>query len=295
MPLDALVPGEPADTSPARPKAHQAQPGARLATGIRMRMHAHDQKGPSFKFTSEVVLDVYAMTREKFRVPPVDGLDADAFRPIGRHEKPERFGRNILPPNGIPDPSPEVLDRLLHANYAYRIRVAVEEPKDLSYLARTLTTAASLCQAVDGVIRDVHTHLVLTHEEARRVLKSPNFSINDHVLVHMLQDPDAQGVWLHTHGMAKFGRPDLEMRAVPDHYQALASHGLLTIADYLSQGHTLRPGETMQLGSAFLTFVLAAANRIESFPNGIIRVTDFDPASQAPAVGVLRWLTEVMN
>lgn len=249
----------------------------------------------TYHYPCEVIFDVYGSVREKFRVPPVHGLDGDSFRAVGRHEAPERFGRNILPPNGIPDPSPEVLDRLLHANYSYRVRVYLEEPENLSFLAAALTTAASLAKEVDGVIRDAHTSLVLTYDEARRVLKSPSFAINDHVLVHTLQEPDGlAGLWLHTHGMAKFGRPDLEMRGVPDQYAPVASYGLLTVADYLSQGNVVKAGETMQLGRSFLTFTKTAPNSLEEFPTGLVRITDFDPVTQSAAVGVMRWLGEAM-
>lgn len=248
----------------------------------------------TYRFPSEVSYDVYGGVREKFKPPPIEGLDTEAIRPMGRHEAPERFGRNILPPNGIPDPAPDVLERLLHANYVYRVRVSIMEPGDLSYLARSLTTAASLAKAIDGVIRDIHTHLVLTYDEARRVLKSPSFDVADHVLVHAVQEPDGQGLWLHTHGLAKFGRSELEVRGVPEPYEPLATHALKTICDYMSQGRVVRPGETMQLGAAFLAFTRARLEGIEEFPNGVVRITDYDPATGAPGVGIMRWLTGVL-
>ncbi len=267
----------------------------RIPSGVRARMHS-SMTSPTYRFPSEVILDVYSTIREKFRIPPVQGLDADAFRPIGRHERPEWFGRNVLPPNGIPDPEPEVLDRLLHATYVYRIRVQVPETRDLSYLAHALTTASSLARAIDGVIRDVQTQLVITSQEARGILKSSDFDISKHVLVHALKDPGGgEALWLHTHGMGKFGRPDLEMRDVPEEHADVARHGLLTIADYLSQGAVVRPGETMQLGDAYLTFTLAPGEMgDEEFPNGLIRVTDFDPELSAPAVGVMRWISAAL-
>lgn len=265
-------------------------------SGVRSRMRP-SRTSPSYRFPSEVVYDVYSTVKEKFRIPPLDGLDPEPFRPVGRHERPERFGRNVLPPNGIPDPAPEVVDELLHATWCYRIRVVISESDDLSYLARSLTTAASLARAVNGVIRDVQTKLVFTPREARKILKSPEFLISDHVLTHTLVDPDGgTGLWIHTHGMGKFGRPDIEMRAVPDQYEPLAVHALLTVADYMSQGAVVKPGETLQLGRAFLTFTLASpVLGAEEFPNGVIRITDFDPETSAPAVGVLRWLTEVVG
>ena len=255
-------------------------------------------RGPSessYRFQCDVVYDVYGNVREKFQPPPVEGLDDEAIRPLGRHEVPERFGRNVLPPSGIPDPAPDVMQKLLHANYVYRVRVVLSEPKDLSYLAASLTTAASLCKAVDGVIRDTRTHLVLTYDEARRVLKTPSFDIADHVLVHTVREPGGTGLWLHTHGLGKFGRADLEIRRVPQPYAPLARHALLTIGDYLSQGKAVKPGETLQLGPAHLCFTRAADEGLEEFPYGVIRVSDFDPETLTPADGVVRWLTTVLS
>lgn len=286
-------PQRPGPGSPPEPAARPKRPAPAMREQARKRV-VKTTSNPTYRYASEPLFDIYSQAREHFRVPPLDGLDGDAFRPVGRHEAPERFGRNILPPNGIPDPSPEVLDVLLHANYCYRVRVSLVEPANLSYLARTLTTAASLAREVDGVIRDVQTGLVLTYDEARRILKSPSFAINDHVLVHTLEDPGGQGLWVHTHGMAKFGRTDLEMRAVPEQYQALASHAILTVSDYLSQGNVLKPAETLQLGNGFLTFTRVRDEANEEFPYGVLRITDFDPNTGMPAVGVLRWLTAVM-
>ncbi len=247
------------------------------------------------RFPSEVIYDVYANVREKFKAPPIEGFDLESFRPVGRHEVPERFGRSILPPNGVPDPEPDVLERLLHANYVYRIRVSNMEPPDLSYLAHSLTTAASLAKAVDGVIRDVHTRLVLTYRDAREVLKSSAFDIADHVLVHAVQDPKAKGLWLHTHGLTKFGRADIEVRGIPEPYQPLGTLALQTIARYLSQGKALCAGETMQLGAGFLTFSESPSNTHEDFPNGLLRVCDFNSRTKRSGTGMVNWFTTVVG
>lgn len=244
-----------------------------------------------YRFPAELVYDVYTTTRNRFKSPPIEGLDVAQLRPVGRHEAPERFGRNVLPQNGIPDPAPEVLEELLKSTYVYRVRLALDEPTTLEYLAYGLKTAESLAKACGGVIRDVQTGLVFKHEDARRVLKSPSFSISDHVLVHALREADDRGLWMHTHGMAKFGRPDVEARNVPLAFQPLASFGLLTLADYLSQGSVVRPGETMKLGEAILGFSKGKPSDTEPFPTGVLTIDDFDPATRSSLVGITRWLT----
>ncbi len=238
----------------------------------------------------EVVFDIYTTKKRAFQTPQVDGLDVAALRPVEKIEAPERFGRNVSPALGIPDPAPEALEVLLKATYVYRVRFTSREPGSLNYLAHAIKTAESLAKAVHGVVRDVHTGLIFTADGLRRVLKSNEYRISDHVLTHAVAEPDGRGLWVHTHGLVKFGRPDLEARSVPVAFEALTGLGLLAVGDYLSRGNVLSVHETVELGTGVICVSGTRMTAVESFPAGLLTLDDFDPMTRTPLVGLTRWI-----
>lgn len=66
----------------------------------------------------------------------------------------------------------------------------------------------------------------------------------EHVLVHG-ETGDPRGLWVHTHGLIKFGRPELEIYEVPEPVWPRVSLAVLDMAAYLIGGALLKPGETV--------------------------------------------------
>ncbi len=67
-----------------------------------------------------------------------------------------------------------------------------------------------------------------------------------------IQDVGIQPVlgtgWVHSHGMSRFGLPDLEARDVPDFLMEPAAGLLRDLCDYMIQsGQAIHPGEYVQL------------------------------------------------
>jgi hypothetical protein len=63
----------------------------------------------------------------------------------------------------------------------------------------------------------------------------------------MVTDGDATRGWVHTHGMANLGLPELEIRHVPSFLNEGAVMLLRDICDYmLESGNAVRPDETME-------------------------------------------------
>ncbi len=57
------------------------------------------------------------------------------------------------------------------------------------------------------------------------------------------------GHWLHTHGMAERGLPELEIRGVPSYLADFAGRALRQVCEYMQEpGVKVRLGETMQIG-----------------------------------------------
>lgn len=57
--------------------------------------------------------------------------------------------------------------------------------------------------------------------------------------------------WVHTHGLAKFGRPELELRNVPSYFVSISGELLNEIADYMLNDAPEKPvlaGQKMAIG-----------------------------------------------
>lgn len=67
------------------------------------------------------------------------------------------------------------------------------------------------------------------------------------IQVHNVTDGPAKG-WVHTHGLAKFGKPELEIRNVPSIFGTAACSMLNGIADYMVNHATkpILPGQHME-------------------------------------------------
>lgn len=68
------------------------------------------------------------------------------------------------------------------------------------------------------------------------------------IQVHSVMDGPAKG-WTHTHGLQKFGKPELEIRNVPTLFIASATRLLNEIADYMLNhaSHPVLAGQKMQV------------------------------------------------
>lgn len=61
--------------------------------------------------------------------------------------------------------------------------------------------------------------------------------IEDSIQIHIVSTGVAEMGWIHTHGMTKFGCPELEMRAVPLYLMEPAAGLLNHVADYMIEQH----------------------------------------------------------
>ncbi len=73
------------------------------------------------------------------------------------------------------------------------------------------------------------------------------------IQIHHLTDGPCKG-WVHTHGLAKLGRPELEIRHVPPLFVSSATRILNSVAEYMLEhgDRPVLPGHTMELDRATL-------------------------------------------
>ncbi len=66
------------------------------------------------------------------------------------------------------------------------------------------------------------------------------FDAREHVHIHIEGDTG----WFHTHGLLKFGRPELEIYDVPENLAGVAYATLFDIAQYVISSAVIEPGQT---------------------------------------------------
>jgi len=87
----------------------------------------------------------------------------------------------------------------------------------------------------------------------------PSLRVQDVVKLHLVYDHQP-GAWLHTHGLVKYGYPELEIRDIPIFLAEDGAHILNGVSQYMLDGKgSIKPGEIMQLGNRVLCFEEAQA------------------------------------
>lgn len=92
----------------------------------------------------------------------------------------------------------------------------------------------------DGVVMDTCAYRFFGPEGWPVEEANPEFDARGHVHIHTVLD----GGWFHTHGLIKFGRPEMETYDVPPELAAVAFATLLDIAQYVITGELIEPGQT---------------------------------------------------
>jgi hypothetical protein len=68
----------------------------------------------------------------------------------------------------------------------------------------------------------------------------PEFDAREHVNIHIESDSR----WFHTHGLIKFGRPEMEIYDVPGEFDQATYAMLLDISQYVITTAMIEPGQT---------------------------------------------------
>lgn len=95
-----------------------------------------------------------------------------------------------------------------------------------------------------------------------------------HISIH--DEPwDADSRWLHTHGLQKFGRPELDLTGVPAVLEQEGRALLRDVALILAGGAKLGPGDELDLGDAGTAVAVAVAADLDHLaPYGRLRLVE---------------------
>jgi hypothetical protein len=197
-------------------------------------------------------------------------------------------------------------DRVRSADQLTIVRGSFPDPTDLNYLRNTIGVVSAIADA--GPAEAIFDVYALTWwrpgDWRQQFVGSPDaFRIGDHVGVIVTDDPQHHpGLWTHTRGMRKFGRPELQIRHLPGDYStrnpAVRDSGdiLSGIASYLAQGAVVRDGQTMHLPNldATVTFVETPddSDTTRHFNNAALEICDFDADNAEIGSGAPRLLEQ---
>lgn len=119
-------------------------------------------------------------------------------------------------PHNANDFSEEDRKILTEAQMIVRVRLSLQEPPEADYLTFMVRFVESVRGLTHGVVQDAVSHALWGLEDwTASVVKGGKGVVEAHVLLEVL---DEEGlVWMHTHGMQKFGLPDVEMEGIPEH------------------------------------------------------------------------------
>lgn len=113
-------------------------------------------------------------------------------------------------------------------------------------VAFATSLARRLAALGDGIVMDICAYRFFGPagwpvEEPR-----PGFDAREHVHVHAesADDEERDGSWFHTHGLLKFGRPEMEIYNVPPAFYGTAYGMLMDLAQYVITTAIIEPGQT---------------------------------------------------
>lgn len=103
--------------------------------------------------------------------------------------------------------------------------------------------ADALARDGSGVVRDVDAQRVFLPGTWRVAASLGELDPRLHVTVHVVADEDT--AWIHTHGLAKFGRPEVEVYGVPEDLREPVGVVMLDIAAYVIDGAVIKRGQKL--------------------------------------------------
>lgn len=154
--------------------------------------------------------------------------------------------------------APELRERAAAARF--QIVLVLSDPGE-EVGAAVLALAALADRAAEltgGVVTDFAAQRMYAPGAWRIDEPIGELDVREHVIVHFVTDGQADA-WVHTHGLAKFGRPELEVFDLESGSIEAVGRVLLEVGQYTMDGALIAPGQTMDL--AGLRLVAKAGER----------------------------------
>ncbi len=211
---------------------------------------------------------------------------------VKKEEAEELFSypEDVLPRNsrGL---SPRDVDRVVNARLIVRVRFVQKVDDPAAWLKFVVCLVDRFRSVTEGVVQDVISHTLWGEAEWKKNSRGLSaWRLDFHINCEAVEE--SNGLWIHTHGMQKFGLPELELEAVPNDLAVEASRLVFMIAQSLLdlggiQGSHAGP---FHVRSAPYSFTLTMKNPDDEahFPGGSAIVSAFVTSSPSKGPEGLR-------
>ena len=191
----------------------------------------------------------------------------------------------------------EESEAVRRSNQLTVVRGSFPDQDSLGYLRNTVGVVSAVAEAGALAIFDFYAFTWWRPEEwRRRFVDRSEFRVDEHIFIPVADEPRHRpGLWTHTRGMRKFGRPDLHVRRLPGPYDmsnpAIRDSGTILsgIANYLAGGAVVDDGQTMHLPSFDATVAFLATDAPETqkhFGGPSLEVCEIDPETGVSRPGL---------
>ena len=221
--------------------------------------------------------------------PP--GVPARARVNVSRHDAPVTTGMSDLAFNALSRGLvAEDIQTLREGTIALDVRVFAQADRAivaLDWATQLLRVLLDLTQgaAVDPAAQRSYGRAEIAHIRTNDPLA--------HIAIHR-ERWDAESHWLHTHGLQKFGRPELDLAAAPQSLDGEGMALLRDVAGLLAHGGMLVAGQEIDFeGLGHLVAAPALPDSDHQAPYGRLRLCDVAMPGESEPVGCGRLLARM--
>ncbi|HEU5347106.1 MAG TPA: hypothetical protein VFU63_00710, partial [Ktedonobacterales bacterium] len=221
--------------------------------------------------------------------PP--GIPVRARVNVSRHDTPVTGGMSESAFNALTRGLvAEDTQTLREGTVALDVRVFAQQDQAIAALDWAMPLLRVLLDLTQGAAIDPAMQRSFGRAEIAHI--RPNDPLA-HITIHR-ELWDAESRWLHTHGLQKFGRPEIDLAAVPHSLEEDGVALLREVAGLLAQGGDLAAGQEIDFeGQGRLVAVGALSDMDHQAPYGRLRLSDAALPGEAAPVGAERLLARL--
>lgn len=186
--------------------------------------------------------------------------------------------------------SAEDAQTLRAGTLTFDVRLKAEEQRALESLRWAMSVLRALVSLTGGAVVDPAAQTAWGISQLTAMVTGPATS-------QLSTHDEAWGAdsrWLHTHGLQKFGRPELDLAAIPVALKGEAEAFLLEVAERLAQGERLVAGQEIDLDDQGVVVAVSVAPDLEhQAPYTRLRLADSPEPGERQGVGVGRLLARM--
>lgn len=185
------------------------------------------------------------------------------------------YPEELIPRNGR-DLSDADRNILMNAQTIVRLRLSLAHFPGVEAIRFMGLLVEAVRQLTGGVVQDAVSHVLWGTEQWHAFLSNPRLRESElHVQIEMLDEDGV--VWIHTHGMGKFGLPDLELEGTPADYAPDGRVLIARVADALISSlgpdFDLKSPLSVPGTSILVPFTAKARDEEGHFPVGSLLLT----------------------